>query len=171
MFFKKWKKEDCAEHDVWKKTKKTRNHTISWTTSFCFLDGARAYVGLQPIVLFFRKTVNTLVRKREIKKKHFKTPSWRPTFTCAKSSRFLGGSLVSLHFYKLPHEFLQIVAWFSTNCTFLQFFCRSQNPSTNVTFFFYKCDFPKTPLYKFHRFLLQFFLQFSRGGKLPLSLW
>ena len=71
---------------------------------------------------------------------------------------------VFVYFYKLPHEFLQIVAWFSTNCTFLQIFCRSQNPSTNVTFFFYKCDFPKTPLYKFHRFLLQFFLQFSRGG-------
>ena len=100
MFFKKWKKEDCAEH-VWKKYKKNRNHTISWTTSFCFLDGARAYVGLQPIVLFFRKTVNTLVRKREIKKKHFKTPSWRRTFTCAKSSRFLGGSLVSFHILKI----------------------------------------------------------------------
>ena len=38
------------------------------------------------------------------------------------------------YFYKLSHEFLQIVAWFSTNCTFLQNFCRSQNPSTNFTF-------------------------------------
>ena len=67
VFFKKWKKK-IAPSTCEKKHRKKRNHTISWTTSFCFLDGARAYVGLQPIVLFFRKTVNTLVRKREIKK-------------------------------------------------------------------------------------------------------
>ena len=82
------------------------------------------------------------------------------------------------YFYKLSHEFLQIVAWFSTNCTFLQFFCRSQNPSTNFTFFVCKCGFLKNPCLQIFRFCLQIFSFLSanfsanlKGGKLPGSLW
>ena len=72
-----------------------------------------------------------------------------------------------MNFYKFQHGFLQILAWFSefsTNCNLLQ------NSSTNFTFFVYKCDFLKILVYKFYTFCLQIFLQFQRGGKLPLSL-
>ena len=73
-----------------------------------------------------------------------------------------------MNFCKFQHGFLQILAWFSE---FSANYNLLQNPSANVTFFFCKCDFLKIPVCKFHRFLLQFFLQFQRGGNLPLSLW
>ena len=95
------------------------------------------------------------------------------------------GSL--LYFYKFVHEFLQISAPFSTNFSTVFY---KLHFSTNFSMTFYKLHFstncifkprillqmsrfsstnvifPKTSLYKFHKYLLQFFLQISRGGQI-----